>query len=146
LATFPSLRKRLFAVLTKDEAKMAPSEEFGVRRICYFSAVSCRKRRLRAVWAGRCGKSNHSNLFAGSSCSRSSGADVLSIQKVLSGSGRATRRWPMYFAIRRSLPARLEPDNTFRTASTHHFESTRLRQSRLKSRVNYLVLFKSCLD
>jgi len=37
---------------------------------------------------------------------------VLSSQKVLSGSGRATRRWSMYFPIRRSLPARLEPDNT----------------------------------
>ena len=36
---------------------------------------------------------------------------VLSVQKVLVGSGRATRRWPMYFPIRRSLPARPEPDN-----------------------------------
>jgi len=32
---------------------------------------------------------------------------VLAVQKVLSSSGRATRRWPMYFPIRRSLPARL---------------------------------------
>ena len=38
---------------------------------------------------------------------------VLSSQKVLSCSGRATRRWSMYFPIRRSLPARPEPDNTF---------------------------------
>jgi len=43
---------------------------------------------------------------------------VLSLQKVLSGCGRATRRWPMYFPIRRSLLARPEPDNTFWTAST----------------------------
>jgi len=43
---------------------------------------------------------------------------VLSVQKVLSSSGRATRRWTMYFPIRRSLPARPEPDNTFWTAST----------------------------
>jgi len=28
---------------------------------------------------------------------------VLSVQKVLSGSGSATRRWSMYFIIRRSL-------------------------------------------
>ena len=45
-------------------------------------------------------------------------ADVLSVQKVLSSSGRATRRWPMYFPIRRSFPARSEPDRTFWTAST----------------------------
>jgi len=44
--------------------------------------------------------------------------DVLAVQKVLSGSGRATRRWPMYFPIRRSLPALPEADNTFWTAST----------------------------
>jgi len=43
---------------------------------------------------------------------------VLSSQKVLSGSGRATRRWSMYFPIRRSLPARPEPDNTFWDDST----------------------------
>jgi len=43
---------------------------------------------------------------------------VLSVQKVLSGSGRATRRWPMYFPMRRSLSALPEPDNTFWTAST----------------------------
>ena len=43
---------------------------------------------------------------------------VLSVQKVLSGFGRATRRWPMYFPIRRSLPAPPEPVNTFWTAST----------------------------
>ena len=40
----------------------------------------------------------------------------LAIQKVLSGFGLATRRWPMYFLIRRSLPARPEPDNAFWTA------------------------------
>ena len=43
---------------------------------------------------------------------------VLAVQKVLFGSGRATRRWPMYFRIRRSLPARSQPDNTFWTDST----------------------------
>jgi len=43
---------------------------------------------------------------------------IISVQKVLPGSGRATRRWPMYFSIRRSLPALPEPDNTFWTAST----------------------------
>jgi len=46
-----------------------------------------------------------------------------SVQKVLSSSGRATRRWPMYFPIRRSLPARPEPGNTFWTASTGTEES-----------------------
>jgi len=46
---------------------------------------------------------------------------VLAVQKVLSGSGRATRRWPIYFSIRRSLPARSEPDNTFWTASTDRY-------------------------
>ena len=30
---------------------------------------------------------------------------VLSVQKVLSSSGRTTRRWPMYFPVKRSLPA-----------------------------------------
>jgi len=34
---------------------------------------------------------------------------VLFVQKVLSSSGRATRRWPVYFPIRRSLPARTIP-------------------------------------
>ena len=43
---------------------------------------------------------------------------VLSSQKVFSGSGRATRRWSMYFPIRRSLPARSELDNTFWDDST----------------------------
>jgi len=43
---------------------------------------------------------------------------VPSVQKVLSSSGHATRRWPMYFPIRRSVPARPEPDNTFWTDST----------------------------
>ena len=54
---------------------------------------------------------------------------VLALQKVLSGSGRSTRRCispyfctyryiVMYFPIRRSLPALPEPDNTFWTAST----------------------------
>jgi len=43
---------------------------------------------------------------------------VLAVQKVLSGCGRATRRWPMYFLIRPSLPALPEPDNTFWTDST----------------------------
>jgi len=42
---------------------------------------------------------------------------VLSDQKVLSSSGRAIRRWPMNFPIRRGLPARPEPD-TLWTAST----------------------------
>jgi len=44
--------------------------------------------------------------------------EVLSSQKVLFGTGRATRRWSMYFPIRRSLPARPEPDNTFWDDST----------------------------
>jgi len=43
---------------------------------------------------------------------------VQSVQKVSFGFGRGARRWPMYFPIRRSLPARLEPDNTFWTYST----------------------------
>ena len=43
---------------------------------------------------------------------------VLSSQKVLSGSVRATRRLSMYFPIRRNLPARPEPDNTFWDDST----------------------------
>jgi len=43
---------------------------------------------------------------------------VLSVQKVLSSSDRATRRWTMYFPIKRSLPARPKPDNTFWTPST----------------------------
>ena len=43
---------------------------------------------------------------------------VLSSQKVLSGSGRATRRCSMYFPIRRNLPARPEPDNSFWDDST----------------------------
>jgi len=48
---------------------------------------------------------------------------VLSAQKILTSSGRATRWWPMYFPIRRSLPERPEPDNTFWTEGTsHHFE------------------------
>ena len=46
-------------------------------------------------------------------------SDVLAVQRILSSSGLATRRWPMYFPIRRSLPARLEPDNTYWTASTY---------------------------
>jgi len=50
--------------------------------------------------------------------------NVLSVQKVLSSSGRATRWWPMYFRIRRSLPARPEPDNTFWTASTKKANTT----------------------
>jgi len=41
--------------------------------------------------------------------------------KVLSSCGRATRRWPMYFPIRRSPPARPEPDNSFWTDSTTIF-------------------------
>jgi len=45
-------------------------------------------------------------------------APVLLVQEVLYGSGRATRRWSMYFPIRRSLPARPEPDNTFWDDST----------------------------
>ena len=40
---------------------------------------------------------------------------VLSVQKVLSSSGRATRRWTMYFPIQRSLLVRPEQDNTFWT-------------------------------
>ena len=40
--------------------------------------------------------------------------DVLSVQL---WSCNKARRWPMYFPIRRSLPARLEPDNTFWTYS-----------------------------
>jgi len=48
---------------------------------------------------------------------------ALSSQKVLSGSGRATRRWSMYFPIRRSLPTRLEPDNTFWDDSTSCLKS-----------------------
>ena len=40
---------------------------------------------------------------------------VLSVQKELFSSGRATRRWSMNFPIRRSLPARPETDNTFWT-------------------------------
>ena len=43
---------------------------------------------------------------------------VQSIQKVFSGSGRATRRWPMYFSMRWSLPVWPEPDNTFWADST----------------------------
>ena len=46
------------------------------------------------------------------------GKTVLSVQKVLSSSGRATRRWPMYSPIRRSLPAQTEPDNTVWASST----------------------------
>jgi len=37
---------------------------------------------------------------------------VLWVQKILFGFSRGTRRWPMYFPIRRSLPAWPEPDNT----------------------------------
>jgi len=40
------------------------------------------------------------------------------VQKVLTSSGRATRRWPMYFPIMRSLLVRPELDNTFWTSST----------------------------
>jgi len=43
---------------------------------------------------------------------------VLSVQQVLTGSGLATRRWPMYFPIRRSLPVRPDSDNAFWTDRT----------------------------
>jgi len=52
------------------------------------------------------------------SCRSLRNGRVLSVQKVLTSSCRATRRWPMYFPIRRSLPARPEPDNTFWIACT----------------------------
>ena len=42
---------------------------------------------------------------------------VLSIQRY-SGCGRRTRRWSMFYPIRRSLPARPETGNTFWTDST----------------------------
>jgi len=45
------------------------------------------------------------------------GVIVQAVQKILSSSGRATRRWPTHFSIRRGLPARPEPENTFWTAS-----------------------------
>jgi len=40
------------------------------------------------------------------------------VQKVFLISGHARRQWPMYFPIRRSLPVRPEPDNTFGTDRT----------------------------
>ena len=43
---------------------------------------------------------------------------ALSVQMLLPSSGRGTRRWPMYFPIRWSLPPRPKPDNTFWTDST----------------------------
>ena len=46
-------------------------------------------------------------------------ANVLSFQKVLSSSGCAARRWPMYIPIRRSLQAWPELDNTFWTVSSN---------------------------
>jgi len=38
---------------------------------------------------------------------------VISVQKVLFISDRATRRWSKYFPVRRSPPSRSELDNTF---------------------------------
>jgi len=49
------------------------------------------------------------------------GTIVISVQKVLSGFSRATRRWSMYFPTRRSLPARPEPDNAFWIVLRYNF-------------------------
>ena len=46
------------------------------------------------------------------------GVKVLSVQKILSRTGLATRKLPVYFPIRRSLPAWPEPDNIFWTDIT----------------------------
>jgi len=46
------------------------------------------------------------------------GCSTFTVQKLFSSASRATRRWPTYFCIMRSLPARPELDNTFWTAKT----------------------------
>jgi len=49
-------------------------------------------------------------------CKQLKTAIALSVQKVLSTSDDTTRRWPMYFSIKRSLLVRPELDNAYRTA------------------------------
>jgi len=71
---------------------------------------------------------------------------VLSVQKVLSSSGCPTSRWPAYFPMRRSLPARPEPDNKLpfglikelKSGIFHYLSSTFHRQAeRSESRTIY---------